>query len=95
MSNVQTIAPTVSGGKRAHKASFSNDKKRGGYNICVEGPKANMFAGRIVPVTKKDGTETEEKLVRLTWSGPDPETGKFLAFYTFEPHPPADEELPF
>lgn len=73
--------------KRQHRATFSRDKKKGGYIIRVEGPHAMAFAGREVPVTMKDGSEGIEKLTDLIWSGADNETGKPVALYHFEPRP--------
>ena len=74
--------------KRLHKATYSRDKKKGGYLVRVAGPTANAFAGREVPVTMLDGSEHAEKLDRLIWSGVD--TGEFggkagepIALYTF------------
>jgi len=78
--------------KRAHKASYAKDKKNGGYIIRVEGPNANAFAGREVPVTMKDGDEHQEKLLSLIWAGKDMESGKPVALYSFEAKP-KDEEV--
>lgn len=82
--------------KRNHKATYATDKRNGGYLIRVAGPNANAFAGREVPVTRKDNSESNEKLVRLVWSGPDPEMG-MVALYAFEARPREDvqEKLPF
>lgn len=87
----------MSNPKRAHKATYATDKRKGGYLIRVIGPKANAFVGRLVPVTRKDNTETEEKLARLIWSGKDEETGAPVALYSFEPRPKDDlnDEIPF
>ena len=85
--------------KRAHKATYANDKKKGGYLVRVIGPSAGEFAGREVPVTTRDGTEHMEKLDKLVWSGVDagmpakdgkPEmkgTGLPAALYTFVSKP--------
>ena len=82
---------------RSHKATYSTDKRKGGYLVRVEGPNAGSFIGRTVPVTRKDGDENEEKLVRLIWSGVDQETGKNVALYAFEARPREDiaDEIPF
>ena len=72
---------------RSHKATYSTDKKNGGYLVRVAGPHAGEFAGREVPVVRKDDTETMEKLVRLIWKGTDEETGKPVALYAFEARP--------
>jgi hypothetical protein len=93
----RTVQPAVLANGRSHRATYSRDKKNGGYIIRVEGPRAKDFAGRDVPVTRKDGTEDSEKLVALVWSGVDDETGKPVALYTFEPKPKdaADDEISF
>ena len=77
----------VEGAKRAHRATYSTDKKKGGYIIRIEGPNAASFVGRAVPVTTKGGDEHEETLVRLIWSGADQESGKPVALYAFESKP--------
>lgn len=82
--------------KRAHKATYATDKRNGGYLIRVQGPNAGRFAGREVPVTRRDETETPEKLVRLLWSGKDDDTGSPIALYTFEARPAElNDEIPF
>jgi hypothetical protein len=79
--------------KRLHKATYSTDKKKGGYLIRVVGPNANMFAGREVPVVTRDNQEHVEKLVRLIWTGIDvgteemKGTGLPVCLYTFESKP--------
>jgi hypothetical protein len=86
------IATVVkSGAKRAHKATFATDKRNGGYLVRVIGPHANAFGGKIVPVVKRDDSETMEELGRVVWFGIDtgteqqPGTGKPVALYTFIP----------
>lgn len=74
-------------GKRSHKATYARDKRKGGYLIRVAGPHAEKFAGRTVPVTRKDDTESEEKLLALLWHGKDEETGVPVALYSFEARP--------
>lgn len=76
--------------KRAHKATYATDKRKGGYLIRVAGPSANMFVGREVPVTTRNGEEHNEKLVRLIWSGVDAESGDNVALYAFESRPRED-----
>lgn len=92
-------APAVTGG-RLHKATYSTDRKKGGYLIRIEGPNAAEFGPkktdqigvdnkpiykfREVPVTTKDGAEHRETLTRLIWSGNDQESGKPVALYTFQ-----------
>lgn len=71
---------------------------RGGYIIRVIGPMANRFAGREVPVGRRDDSESTEKLTDLVWSGTDEDTGKPVALYNFEPRPRGtdlDDEIPF
>lgn len=75
---------------RAHKATYARDKRKGGYLIRVAGPYPEMFAGREVPVTRMDGTESNEKLVALIWTGVDEERGGRVALYSFEPRPRDD-----
>ena len=83
--------------KRSHKATYARDKRKGGYLIRVIGPNAAAFAGREVPVVRKDDSETMEKLDGLIWSGTDEETGKPVALYSFEARPKDDlnDEIPF
>lgn len=83
--------------KRSHKATYARDKRKGGYLIRVIGPQAAAFAGREVPVIRKDDSETMEKLDGLIWSGTDEETGKPVALYSFEARPKDDlnDEIPF
>ena len=73
--------------KRKHRASYSTDKKNGGYLIRIVGPNSECFAGREVPVNTKAGTEHQEKLERLIWTGPDKETGEKVALYRFASKP--------
>ncbi|MDE2019664.1 MAG: hypothetical protein KGJ13_04965 [Patescibacteria group bacterium] len=83
--------------KRTHRATYSRDKRKGGYIIRVEGPHATRFAGRKVPVTMKDGSEHNEELEDLIWSGTDQESGKPIALYSFKPRPTEElnDEIPF
>lgn len=84
-----------------HRATYSRDKRAGGYIIHVEGPRAASFAGRKIPVHRKDGSSTEETLSNLIWTGtadPPPKgSGKPVALYHFEQKPKAevDDEIPF
>lgn len=70
--------------KRLHKASYARDKKAGGYLIRVEGPNANAFVDREVPVLRMDGSENLEKLVAIVWTGKDSQSGANVALYKFE-----------
>lgn len=79
---------------RQHRATFATDKRNGGYLIRVAGPFANRFADRTVPVTRKDGSETEATLIRVIWAGKDNESGEPVALYTFV-HTAPDEDIPF
>lgn len=72
---------------RAHRATYSTDKKKGGYIVRVEGPHAAMFAGRAVPVTRRDNSENMEQLDKLLWTGTDEESGKPVALYSFVSKP--------
>lgn len=76
--------------KRQHKATYARDKRKGGYIVRVAGPHADKFAGRVVPVTRRDESESEEKLLALLWTGPDSETGETVALYSFEARPRED-----
>jgi hypothetical protein len=79
-----------------HRATYSRDNRNGGYLIRVEGPHANRFAGRTVPVVLKDGSQHSEELDTLIWAGKDQETGKPVALYSFKSKPPEfDDEIPF
>lgn len=90
------IAPK---GERQHKATFARDKRNpGGYLIRVEGPHAAAFAGRQVPVTRRDDTESVETLDVAVWAGIDDESGKPVALYRFiarERDDAAQDSLPF
>ena len=86
-----TVTPPASS-PRLHKATYASDKKKGGYLVRVEGPHAEKFVGRSVPVTTMAGRESMEELVKLLWTGADEKTGKPVALYTFKARP-KDEEL--
>jgi len=82
--------------ERQHKASYARDRRKGGYIIRVEGPHANRFAGREVPVVTMAGKETMELLEELLWTGTDEKSQKPVALYTFKPRPQEfDDEIPF
>lgn len=97
--------PKVKSGGRLHKATFATDKKNPGkYLIRVIGPNAGAFAGRAVPVIKKDDTETVETLTKCIWLGVDdgtaerPGSGEPAALYKFEEKPKEEldaDEIPF
>lgn len=71
--------------KRSHKATYARDKRNpGAYLVRVIGPHASAFAGRSVPVVRKDDSESVEKLTVCIWAGNDEETGKPVALYRFE-----------
>lgn len=89
------IAPPA---QRLHKATYARDKRNpGSYLIRVIGPNAGSFAGRDVPVTRKDDTESVETLEMAIWAGTDEETGRPVALYRFSQRPRDDEpvDLPF
>jgi len=81
--------------KRKHKATYASDKKTGGYLVRVQGPSAAAFAGREVPVIRRDDSETVEKLVKLVWAGKDQESGENVALYQFEARPREVVEIEF
>lgn len=87
-------APTTGSAKRAHKATWARDKRKGGYLIRVAGPYPEMFAGREVPVTRRDGSESAEQLDALIWSGLDEESGERVALYSVIARPRDDKEAP-
>lgn len=91
------MAKEKTGNGRQHRATYARDNRKGGYIIRVSGPHAGAFAGRTVPVTRKDGSESDEVLQDLIWSGPDKESGEPVALYSFVPRPRDEdiEELPF
>lgn len=82
---------------RQHKATYSRDKRNGGYLVRVQGPNANRFAGREVPVTRKDDSEDIEKLDSLVWAGKDKDSGMPVALYSFiaKPRDELQDDLPF
>lgn len=82
---------------RLHKATYASNKREGGYLIRVAGPTAGAFAGREVPVTRRDGSESTEKLTGLIWTGIDDESGEKVALYHFEARPREEvlDDLPF
>lgn len=82
--------------ERKHRATYSRDKRSGGYNVTIEGPQAAMFAGRAVPVVTKSGEETMEDLDRLLWAGDSPlNPGTPSALYSFKAKPRAEEAVEF
>ncbi len=86
-------------GGRSHKATYARDKKNPGqYLIRVSGPSAAKFAGRSVPVTRKDDSEDTEELETCIWAGVDEETHDPVALYKFKAKPKTpmdDDEIPF
>lgn len=84
---------------RLHRATFARDKhKPGGYLIRVEGPTAASFAGRDVPVTRMDNSESIETLGVAVWAGVDENTHNPVALYRFVAKPrddTAEDALPF
>lgn len=81
--------------KRAHRATYAKDKRKGGYIIRVQGPASNRFAGKEVPVTLKDGSEQMETLEKLIWSGKDQESGEPVTLYSFVAKPKEDVDSEF
>lgn len=91
----ETAADNTKAPARAHRATYAKDKRKGGYMVRVEGPHSNMFVGKSVPVTMKDGTEQTEELTGLVWSGKDQDSGKPVTLYTFKPKPKEDIDVTF
>lgn len=93
--------PVKQGAKRMHKATYARDKRKGGYLVRVVGPHATAFGKKIVPVVRRDDSETEEALEVVVWSGIDtgtpdnPGTGKPVALYTFAKKPEGSDEVEF
>jgi|SRR5271166_3435882 len=81
--------------KRAHKATYAVDKRKGGYIIRVEGPNSNCFTARRVPVTTKSGDEHSELLMRVIWTGKDKETGAKVTLYDFDNKPLDTDDITF
>lgn len=79
--------------KPLHRATYARDKRKGGYLIRVAGPYPEMFAGRTVPVTRKDASTSDEKLDALIWTGVDDENGGNVALYSFIARPRDDREI--
>ena len=80
---------------RRHKATYARDKRKGGYLIRVEGPSAEGFTGREVPVTLISGAEHAEKLEGMIWTGVDEKSGQKVALYRFEAKPKQHVEPEF
>jgi hypothetical protein len=83
--------------QRLHKATWARDKKKGGYLVRIIGPNAGEFAGREVPVTRMNDTESTEKLKGLIWTGIDEDSGRPVALYSVEARPreATADDLPF
>lgn len=95
---VEQVATELTGPatpKRSHKATYATDKKKGGYLVRVAGPHAPDFAGREVPVTRRDGTEGLEMLEKVIWTGKDQESGETVALYKFASKPRDMDEIVF
>jgi hypothetical protein len=73
--------------KRLHKATYSTDKKNGGYLVRVAGPTPNAFVGREIPVSTRDGAEHLEKMEKIVWVGKDKETAEPVCLYKFVSKP--------
>lgn len=72
--------------KPQHKASFAADKKNPGeWLVRVIGPAPDKFAGKTIPVSKKDGTTSATKLGRLIWTGTFPDADEPVALYAIQP----------
>ena len=88
--------PLPSKDGRKHRATFAKDKVKGGYLIRVIGPHASKMAGRWLPVTKLDNSETMEFAIDLITSGPDEDSGTYYALYSMYRKPKEQQdEIPF
>lgn len=81
--------------KPKHRATFSRDKRKGGYLIRVQGPQSNRFAEKTVPVTLKDGSTKQVELESLVWSGKDKESGEPVTLYHFVPEEMESQDVEF
>jgi len=81
-------------GKTLHKATYATDLRKGGYLIRLTGPTPDRFVGRTIPVQRRDGSQTQETLEKIVWTGKDEENGEAVALYKFLPKP-IDDEIPF
>jgi len=87
--------------KRRHRATYTSDKRTGGYLIRVIGPDAAKFLNRDVPVTLADGTEHAERLIKLVHTGVDEgkfnaaDKGQTYALYKFQPKPRDEKQADF
>jgi len=99
MAEQEPVQPAIPAkDKRAHHATYARDKRNPGkYLVRVEGPHAPAFAGRDVPVTRMDKTESVERLEVAVWAGLDDKTGAPVALYKFvaKPRDDAADDLPF
>jgi hypothetical protein len=84
----------------SHVATYTRDKKGGGYLVRVTGPRARDCSGLEVPVLTKKGDVHKEKLMVLVWWGIDdldfdghPATSLPVALYTFEKKARAEEPV--
>lgn len=90
------MAKKENGQQRQHKATYARDKRNPGkYNIRIQGPHATVFEGRVIPVTRKDNSEENEKLLDCFWAGNDEDTGQPVALYHFEPRPREENQEEF
>lgn len=98
------MAEAKTTGGRLHKATYARDKRNPGeYLIRIIGPHAAAFGGREVPVSRKDDTESVEKLLECIWTGTNndpqnPSDTRPVALYRFaaKPREEAEEvDLPF
>ena len=67
--------------KRAHLAKFKR-LRNGAWGVIVTGPQAGAFAGRTIPVTKRDKSETTVTTSKLLWTGPAKFGGGQAAIYS-------------
>jgi hypothetical protein len=84
-------------GEREHRATYSKDRDHPGkWLVRVVGPRATKFVGASIPVTRGDGSESEETLVDAITSGIDDglviaaDKGKTWCLYRIKEKPKAE-----
>jgi hypothetical protein len=89
--DTDTAAPSEGSTKGKHRATYAKDNRTGKYLVRVTGPHSNKFVKRDVPVTRLDGSTSNETLTKVIWTGmnDDPEKGPVgpVTLYAFEARP--------
>lgn len=92
--NVSETSPSDTSSKGKHRATYARDNRTGKYLVRVTGPHSNKFVKKEVPVTRLDGSTSNETLTKVIWSGVNDDADKGplgpVTLYAFEPRP-ADE----